>query len=289
MKRARAAFVVASCVAFAAPAFAADDATPRAMAESLFEEGRALLDAGKVEPACAKFAASQKLDPAPGTLLNLGDCYERLGRTATAWITFRDAEVEARRAGDDRRASAANTRAQALEPALSRVVIRAPSGIAGLRVTLDDVALPPASLGARVPLDPGAHRIHADAPGYAGWDGTLDAPPRSSTSTFAIPALVRVVVARPGPPFWSAPRTASVVTGAFALASAGVGIAFGLLAQAKWNDAKAVSSNELGHDAGTFADVSTVTFIAAGVLAATAFVLWVAAPSHAPRELAIRF
>ena len=59
-------------------------------------------------------------------------------------------------------------------------------------VTLDDVVLPPASLGARVPVDPGSHRVHAEAPGYASWDGSVDAPPRSATSTLAIPALVHL-------------------------------------------------------------------------------------------------
>ena len=37
-------------------------------AEALFQEGKALFDAGQFERACAKFAASQELDAGFGTL-----------------------------------------------------------------------------------------------------------------------------------------------------------------------------------------------------------------------------
>src|SRR5262249_43356511 len=60
-------------------------------AEALFEEGRRLMSEGKVADACPKFADSQSLDPSPGTLLNLASCYEKMGMTATAWATYREA------------------------------------------------------------------------------------------------------------------------------------------------------------------------------------------------------
>ena len=70
-----------------------------------FEEGRALLEAGKYEEACAKFTASITDDPdAPGTLLNLGLCNEKLGRTATALAWYRKAQfrsAEARKSADE--------------------------------------------------------------------------------------------------------------------------------------------------------------------------------------------
>jgi tetratricopeptide (TPR) repeat protein len=61
-----------------------------------FEEGRKLLEDGKFAEACARFEESIQLDPdAPGTLLNLGLCNARLGKTATALAWFRKAQFRA--------------------------------------------------------------------------------------------------------------------------------------------------------------------------------------------------
>src|SRR5262245_45288580 len=54
-------------------------------AERFFLEGRASMKAGRYEEACARFAESQRFEPASGTLLNLAACREAQGRTATAW------------------------------------------------------------------------------------------------------------------------------------------------------------------------------------------------------------
>ena len=46
------------------------------------------------------FVARQyRLDPGAGTLLNLGDCYEKSGRTASGWAAFREAVAVAHRTG----------------------------------------------------------------------------------------------------------------------------------------------------------------------------------------------
>ncbi len=59
----------------------ADTPTP---ADALFAEGRALIGSGQVAEACAKFEASLALDAALGTRLNLGLCWEQLGRVLDA-------------------------------------------------------------------------------------------------------------------------------------------------------------------------------------------------------------
>src|SRR5436305_1863991 len=68
-------------------------------AQALFEEGRRLMAAGKYAEACPKLAASQKLDPGAGTLLNLASCYEKAGQNASSWATFKEAAAAARQSG----------------------------------------------------------------------------------------------------------------------------------------------------------------------------------------------
>ena len=65
-------------------------------------------------------------DAGPGTEFNLADCYERAGRTASAWTTFLDlAATEHRNSGAKaaERERVARDRAKGLEPRLSQPVI----------------------------------------------------------------------------------------------------------------------------------------------------------------------
>src|SRR5580704_11253708 len=98
----------------ARPALAQD--ADKATAQALFDTARRDMDAGRFAAACPEFASSYKLDPGPGTLLNLAVCYEKNGQTASAWATFLDAATEAGRAGETPRVQMAREHAQALEP-----------------------------------------------------------------------------------------------------------------------------------------------------------------------------
>src|SRR4051812_8772615 len=69
-----------------------------AFAEALFREGKHLLSAGKLDEACPKLEESQRLDPKPGTLINLAYCHERQGRAATAWGEYAEGGPLAARA-----------------------------------------------------------------------------------------------------------------------------------------------------------------------------------------------
>src|SRR3954454_5915906 len=113
-----AALIVA--VVLAAPAAAAPPRDPAA-AEWLFREGRTLMKKRDFLGACPKLEESLRLDPAVGTLMNLAECEERIGRTASAWQRWGAAadELPAR----DRRRQAALSRARSLEMRLARLSI----------------------------------------------------------------------------------------------------------------------------------------------------------------------
>lgn len=132
-------------------------------ADVLFREGRKAMQAGSYAVACPKFHESYRLDPAPGTLLNLGDCQEKLGHLASAWQFFREAE---QRLGGDERAGIARQRWATLEGRLAFVTFNLPPGAPpGARVLRDDVELGAAGLGVALPLDPGRHVVRVRAPG----------------------------------------------------------------------------------------------------------------------------
>jgi hypothetical protein len=59
------------------------------------------VSSGKVTEACAAFEASQKLEPAVTTLMNLGGCREQNGQYATAWGIFVDVQRNLRDMTDD--------------------------------------------------------------------------------------------------------------------------------------------------------------------------------------------
>ncbi len=176
----------------------AQNASDKAAAETLFDEGRTLLDQGQTEQACEKFAASQRLDPAPGTQLNLADCYERVGRVASAWINFREALALAKNAGDKNRARIAQDRATKLEPKLSRLTIVVPDAVrslSGLRITRDGAAVDAALWGSAVPVDPGKHTLVAEAPGHQAASLDFEIGEADKQKTIEIPPLAEASAA----------------------------------------------------------------------------------------------
>ncbi len=137
-------------------------------AEALFEDGRQLMTQGKYAEACPKFAASERLDPSTATLLNLASCYERQGRTATAWATYKEAASAANAAGRNDYLVAAERHASGLEANLARLTLNVDQPVEGLHVERDGGPVDRAEWGISIPVDPGSHSIAATAPGHKG-------------------------------------------------------------------------------------------------------------------------
>jgi hypothetical protein len=142
-------------VLFAVRLSFADDGS-NLVAQGLFDAGLALMDEGKYDQACPKFEESQRLSPAGGTLTNLALCHERQGRIASASVEYERALAQATAEKREERARFVRERLVAIREQVPGIIVSANS-TATDTMTLDANPLPKASLGVRVPCDPGAH------------------------------------------------------------------------------------------------------------------------------------
>jgi hypothetical protein len=263
-----------------------------ALAETLFQDGKKLMEAEKYADACPKLAESHKLDPSGGTILVLAVCYEKGGRTASAWAAYQEALSFAKRDRRDEREQRAKERISALEPKLSRLTVKVPAPVAalpGLVVTRDGTPLAKAAWGASVPVDPGEHVVEAMADGREKATTRVTVGAQSDAKDIEVPmpaekkgaaAPVASSDATPTrePPPASSRGTIGIVVLAASAVSLGVGTMFGLRALSKQSDANAacpdtkcsdaaaVSANDSARSAAKVADVAVVLgLVGAGV------------------------
>lgn len=286
----------------------------KAAAQSLLEEARRLVDQRHYATACVKLERSHALDPAPTTLLTLADCYEKIGRTASAWSTFRETAAAARRMSDPERERVARERAKELQSSLSYLTVITWKG-QDIGVARDGSPIDSALIGTAIPIDPGSHSIVASAPGKRSWSTTVDVREHSDRVTVSVPILAEEPAAggsidNSQLTAASAPRTDDYpmpeasggggVQRAFAIVAAAIGVAgvatgtvFGLKAGSTMNEAKSQcaapgfkypshcseSSVRLSEEAVQSGQISTVGFIAGGAGVAAFALLWLTAPS----------
>ena len=185
-------WLLVAALGFVSPAARAQDATHAehvASARALFAEGRELAARGDHERACPKFEEALRLHHGMGTQFNLADCWEHVGKTASAWALFLEVAAAAKATDQFTREAAARERAKALEPRLSYLVIRVAEPQAEMEVWRGSVPLGRAAWGAQVPVDPGEHQVRAEAPGFATWQGSADVSRAAETVELVIPAL----------------------------------------------------------------------------------------------------
>ncbi len=182
------------------PAGAQPSASDRAAAETLFNQALELLEKNKAVEACPKLQESQRLDPDVGTLLYLADCYKQVGKTASAWGTFREAAYAATAAGQKDREELATKEAAALETVLSKLVISVEKpDTPGIKVLRDGEEIGRALWESPVPVDPGKSVVTAEAPGMLAWKQEIDIPAGAGSTSVRVPLLQPAPVA-PAPP-----------------------------------------------------------------------------------------
>ncbi|MBI5534829.1 MAG: hypothetical protein HY898_19035 [Deltaproteobacteria bacterium] len=288
-------------VLWAGGAFAQATAQDQAAARALFDQGRTLVEANKPAEACPKFEESQRLDPGIGTLFNLADCYEKVGRTASAWSMFLDVASQAAAQKRADRESAARDRANALKPRLSNLVIHVAGDpdLPGLEIKRDGTVVGKPMWGNGVPVDPGKHVVLASAPGYKTWTGSVDVPAKPGESELSVPALSKD--ATPGAVSvdqgqgekpadgsnGSSRRLIGVVVGGAGVLTLGVSTVLALSAKSKFNDTSSMCNGNfcteqgasMRHDAVRAGNVATIVGGVGIVAMAAGAVVYLTAPS----------
>jgi serine/threonine-protein kinase len=288
----------------------AQSASNSAAAQALFDSAKTLMSKGRYAEACPKFEESQRIDPGAGTLLNLAVCYERQGRTSSAWTTYLEAGTAARAAGNAERARMAKERAAALAPRLARLTIEVNhTRESGLEVQRDGSPVGSAQWGSPIPTDPGSHVVSVTAPGRKPWRTTVTLR-EAANETTVVPELEVAPVpevakasqlpkAEPGKAPTVAPRDANgsspgsaqraLALAAVAVGGAGVvvGSIFGFRSMSARNDAQEFCDGAACHDdrgveltakAVRNGNASTVAFVVGAVGLAGGAVLWFTAP-----------
>lgn len=295
----------------------AQDANPAAQA--LYDQATAEMDAGKFESACKKLEEVVRLVPdGLGAKMTLAQCYEGMGRLASAWSQYTQVESLARKTGQAGRATKAASKAAALKRKLPSLIIdlaRDAREVPGLEILRDGELVGQAQWGLALPVDKGAHTVTARAPGRKTWSVSVEvkeegksvaatvpvldleaAPAPSASATASASVTATAAPSSPPPPAparsWQTPLGAiTLAAGVAGLAAGGV---FGGLALARRDDSIKAGCNtlnecppgaaEIRNEARLFGDVSSAALIAGGALAAAGVVLLITAPRAAKSE-----
>jgi hypothetical protein len=257
-------------------------------AEALFQEGKRLMSEGKYSEGCPKLEESNKIDPGAGTLTALALCHRGEGKTATAWSEFKEVISLARRDNRKDREQVAQENVNELEPKLSRLTITLDRAAQqqGVEIKLDTTVIPVAMTGSPFPADPGVHKLTVSAKGFKARETaievgqerdekTINVAPLESDGSAGVSGGVTVDGTSDAPKSNSTLRTASYIVGGVGAAGLVVGVISGLIAMSKHNDANcngdvcptpsATSKEQDAHSVGT---ISTIGFVAGGVLLA---------------------
>lgn len=229
----------------------ADGGTDQAIAQTLFDEGTKLMEQGRYKEACPKLAESQRLDPGGGTLLNLGYCYEKEGKLASAWITYNASLSQAIKDGRKDREDTSKARVVALEPVLAKMVITVPDDVAklpGLEVAIDGARIGAAAWGVPSPIDVGNHVMTVSAKEKKPWQQAVTVSRDGQNVTVTVPSLEdapaeRHPDANPKP---SSLRPIGIVVGAVGVAGIGVGVVGGIMAFVKRSDSNKECPTNMG-------------------------------------------
>jgi len=118
-------------------------------------------------------------------LLALARCYEKAGKTTSAWSAYKKVVVADLKEGKADAATQARGDVARLEKGLARVTVVMPPenvALAGAAVVRGEQAVPRGYWGIAVPVDPGDYVVKASAPGYKNVEANVTVAAGASSS-----------------------------------------------------------------------------------------------------------
>jgi hypothetical protein len=249
-----------------------------ATARELATQGLAAQDAGDHATAEDRFRRASELYPAPTVLLGLARARVKLGKYVEARegylrITRMRLPPNASDAFRDAQQTAA-VEVKEVEPKLAWLTLTTGTQPAGMDISLDGAAFPAAAIGVRRPINPGSHRVRATADDHAPFESSFTVGEGQDQT---VTVTLRPQAVAGGSPWFTVGLVAIGVGGAGLI----VGAVTGGIAVSKESELEdqctggrceaeqyeTLDSYELT------STISTVAFIAGGVLAAAGVTL----------------
>ncbi|MBW2454893.1 MAG: hypothetical protein JRI68_10295 [Deltaproteobacteria bacterium] len=278
-------------------------------AKQKFTEAMSMMRAKRFSEACLLFERSFELSAKLPTQFRLAECYEQVGRLASAWQNFDQVARDADEAGQAKQRDFARTKADRLDSLVSKIVIMvdpATRDLEGLVIAQDDVPIPPAQWIEPQRVDPGSHRFTAAAPDHEEWVQEVSVEGEGQLVTLEIPALTPTALPPPEPepvipeddgPFITLP-TLGIIIGGVGVAALGTGIVLGAVAKSSYDDSLEHCTGDFcsqegldqQDDAVTLGTAGTVVFFVGAAAIVGGAALWFFAPdeeSSATDEVAL--
>ncbi len=281
-------------------------ADPAAKAKQIFSRAQTLYSQARYQEAIASFEEAYLLKPHPVIFFNIGKCWEQLGETAKALRAYRDYLRLLPDAADKDTVSdaIANLERRLKERGVQQLMVFADPPDAKIEVDGKALGSSPAS----VELSAGNHKLAVTRDGYdpversfvmqtqratemtitlrpvgskkeepvASAESTTTSAPKEATA--AGPSASTSATAQPK----KGGRLFTWVAAGLAVVGLGSGITFGVLTMGKANEIRTLDmtrtrmqADALQSSASTYALVTNVSWVVAGVAAAAAIVLFI--------------
>jgi hypothetical protein len=211
------------------------DAGTRVAARELAMSGAEAFDKQDFATALDHFRRAESLYKVPSISVMVARCLARVGRLVEAVDKYEETlRVPVDTAAPEafqRAVSEATSEVEQVRARVARLELRLPDDApAGTTVTLDDKPVPPALLGVPTPVDPGVHRVSAQAKGRAPFASLVTLPEGGRESLEITLVAAAPASPSPAPPAvrgqprrGMSPLTIGLFTGA------GVGVAMGAI------------------------------------------------------------